>query len=373
MKGIFFHSHKFREIDGEYYSLGGLNDDVLSRYTKYFDELIVFARILKEDSSNKSKYSKITDSKVKIYDYRKIKKSIIKNTIETSDAVIVRLPCFIGLKAIRFSIQKKKKYLTEVVACAWDSYWNHGILGKILTPYIYMATRKCIKNSTNVVYVSNSFLQKRYPSKGYCIGCSDVQLKKISNDILERRLGRIKNERHNKKIILGTIGAVDVKYKGQKYVINAIKKLKKEGFINIEYQIVGSGDQSYLMNKARKQGVSENISFKGSLDHDSIFDWLDTIDIYIQPSLVEGLCRSLVEAMSRGCPCIASDAGGNVELIDKKYIFHKKNVNDLCKKIKIIMNDLEDASTYNFNKSEEFDCEKLKKKREKYYKEFICN
>jgi glycosyltransferase involved in cell wall biosynthesis len=49
---------------------------------------------------------------------------------------------------------------------------------------------------------------------------------------------------------------------------------------------------------------------------------LDEIDIYIQPSRQEGLPRSLIEAMSRGCLCIGSEAGGIPELLESQYI-HK--------------------------------------------------
>lgn len=59
------------------------------------------------------------------------------------------------------------------------------------------------------------------------------------------------------------------------------------------------------------------------MPHDKIFEWLDTIDIYIQPSYQEGLCRSVVEAMSRACPVICSDACGERELANEKFIFKR--------------------------------------------------
>jgi glycosyltransferase involved in cell wall biosynthesis len=50
----------------------------------------------------------------------------------------------------------------------------------------------------------------------------------------------------------------------------------------------------------------------------------------VQPSQTEGLPRALIEAMSRGCPCIGSNAGGIPELLDNAHIFSSGNVKELA-------------------------------------------
>jgi len=57
--------------------------------------------------------------------------------------------------------------------------------------------------------------------------------------------------------------------------------------------------------------------------------WLDEIDIYLQPSLAEGLPRSLIEALSRGCPIIASRCGGIPELLDDECLIRPGVVSEL--------------------------------------------
>ena len=69
-----------------------------------------------------------------------------------------------------------------------------------------------------------------------------------------------------------------------------------------------------------------------------MFKFYENIDVYIQPSYQEGLCRSIVEAMSKACPVVCSDAGGNYELIQEEFIFHKGNSKALQKKIEYIRN-----------------------------------
>lgn len=109
------------------------------------------------------------------------------------------------------------------------------------------------------------------------------------------------------------------------------------------------------------------------MPHEEVFKWLDDIDIYIQPSDTEGLSRALIEAMSRGCPCIASNAGGNIELINKEYIFKKKNVREL---INCIINifpkeKMMKESKTNYIKSKQFTKELLNTKRIKFYENLM--
>lgn len=369
MKILFIHSHKFRKINSRIFSLGGLSEEVLNRYINKDDEITVISRIVNEERS-KSNYSEIKDSRIKIKNIYDIKLKGLKKEIRESEVVIIRLPCLIGNIAIKFAKKYNKKYLIEVVGCGWDAYWNHGILGKILAPISYFSMRKNVKSASNVLYVSNNFLQNRYPTKGKTIACSDVIINEVEDNILKNRLSKI-DKFNNKNIILGTIGAVNVKYKGQEYIIKAIKSLKENGY-KVRYELVGSGNSEYLKKIAKKYNVLEEVKFIGSLEHNQIFTWLDNIDIYVQPSKLEGLCRAVIEALSRACPCILSDAGGNVELIDNKYIFKKKNILDFIDKLnKLNKQEMKKQAINNFNKAKEFSDKKLNEKREEFYSDFL--
>ena len=108
----------------------------------------------------------------------------------------------------------------------------------------------------------------------------------------------------------------------------------------------------------------------GSFPHDEIFNLLSEMDLYIQPSLQEGLPRAMIEAMSVGMPIIGSNAGGIPELIDKNCIFKKKNVNEIMSIIKKIDNEfLVTQSQKNYLNSKKFDKNSLSNKRNAFYKE----
>ena len=142
-------------------------------------------------------------------------------------------------------------------------------------------------------------------------------------------------------------------------------KVSKMGIDNIEYQIAGHGNADYLLNVAKKYGVTEQVRFLGSIPHAQIPAWFKSLDVYIQPSKLEGLPRALVEAMSCALPCIGSNVGGIPELLDPTVMFKKGNVTELVAVIQKMF-DLDfrkQQAKKNYEKSLEYDAVKLENKR----------
>ena len=161
-----------------------------------------------------------------------------------------------------------------------------------------------------------------------------------------------------------------MRYKGQEYVIQAIAELKKQGY-DFEYRLVGGGDKSRLQSIADKFGVQDKVIFEGSMPHERVFDYLDNIDVYIQPSKTEGLPRALIEAMSRGCPCIGSNAGGIPELLDTNFIFNSGSVKELATMLaNFDIEKMFDQAKRNFECSKGYAKEVIETRRYKFLKEF---
>ncbi|GAA2717033.1 hypothetical protein GCM10009865_50370 [Aeromicrobium ponti] len=384
MKALFCYDGPLRkDKDGNYYGIA-LNNDMFSRYFQIADSItavISTQNINEEEIANK--YSKINLNNFQVISTPKLSslngilfnralvKNVISEEINKSDFLIVRLPSIIGNLSIEIAESLNKPYFVEIVGCPWDAYWNHSYKGKLIALPSYWAMKKSVKNAPYALYVTNQFLQKRYTCKGRTIGCSDVSLRPLNESVLEKRLHKIKNMKNGDPIIIGTTAAVNVKYKGQEYVIKAISKLNKEGY-NFNYYLAGGGDKSYLQSLAEKYGVIDKVIFLGTLPHEKVFEYLDEIDIYIQPSKVEGLPRALVEAMSRGCPSLGSLTGGIPELLNKKLIFDKGSVNEIYNLLKMIDKKImfEEANR-SFEKAKEYNKELLEKKRVTFYHEFI--
>jgi len=262
----------------------------------------------------------------------------------------------------------KKEIIIEVVGSAFESLWYHSYIGKIVAPYYELKMKKRVRNSKNVIYVTEKFLQKKYPTKGNTESCSNILLN--PNLINTKR-----KVNFNKPLIkFGIIGKVNLKYKGHKTVIDALAKLKKDGFINFTLEIVGSGDNSKLKKYLVGKDLVENTVFLSSLQHNMVLSWLSNIDIYIQPSFTEGLPRSTIEAMASGCVVIGSNAGGIPELLDEKMIFKKGKSKELYKIICSILEEkfsLDDLISNNILVSRKFYKDNIELKRFNFIKNVI--
>jgi glycosyltransferase involved in cell wall biosynthesis len=367
---------------GNYYGVA-LNERMFSRYYQITDSLTVAIRteqiktggikngLLRINLDNFQVVSCPNLSSLKGMLFNRSKaNSILFDQIKNTDFLVIRLPSVIGILSIEIARKMNKPFLIELVGCPWDANWNHSWKGKLVAPFMWHATKKAVKNAPYVLYVTNEFLQNRYPSTGKTVGCSNVALPTLDESVLDARLQKIKQMTKNKPVVIGTTAAVDVRYKGQEYVIQAIAELNKQGY-NFEYRLVGGGDKTYLQSIAENYGVADKVIFEGSIPHEKVFDYLDSIDIYVQPSKTEGLPRALIEAMSRGCPCIGSKAGGIPELLDNAYIFRSGNVKEL---VTILANfDVEKMvkqAKRNFEFSKGYAKEVIETRRNEFFKQF---
>lgn len=103
--------------------------------------------------------------------------------------------------------------------------------------------------------------------------------------------------------------------------------------------IVGSGSElPSLQSLADQLGVRDRCVFQPSVS--DVAPWMESIDIFVLPSLSEALSNSLMEAMAAGCTCIASNTGGNPELIrphNTGLLFEPGNAADLGAKLDSIV------------------------------------
>lgn len=295
-------------------------------------------------------------------------KEIIHRAVREHDILILRFPSAAAVVAFKEAKKLNKPILVEFVACVYDALWNYDWRGKLLAKYKFKQYQKLMQEATHTVYVTNKFLQSRYPSPGKSIGCSDVELQGIDDQILASRLVKIRESKTTLK--LATIAAIDVPYKAQADVINAIALLRKQN-VFFEYDIIGQGNPDMLQNLIDNLELNDFVHLKGSIPHDEIFETLKEIDIYLQPSLVEGLPRAVVEAMSMGCPVIGSDAGGIPELITSESIYPKGNIKALSDLLfKVNQDFLLTNAQHNFEKAKDYQKESLDLKRIEFYKQF---
>lgn len=362
-------------------------DEVFSRYTQYVDLLYVVIRVKQIDVTfEEAHLTPITLPQVHVVSMpnvvspkgflmRNKQKSKLKKLVAQTDMFFFRVPGILCNMLADLCIEAGKPYLVEVGGCAWDAYFHHGVLGKLVAPIVDNAQKKTVMNASHATYVTDTWLQNRYPTNGKSCSASNVYLSSFDENNIKRRIAHYEKSKPQVYKI-GTLASVEVKYKGHDQIIKAMSVLKKEG-VRLVYEMVGRGNPDRLRKMAEKYDVSDQVVFLGQKRHDEIWSWLDSIDIYAQPSKQEGLPRAVIEAMNRGCICIGSNIAGIPELLEEDELFSNNDIKCICQIIRSIVNEKDHSVRIlsNFNKSKKYDLNVLNENRKVIfsdYQQLVC-
>jgi glycosyltransferase involved in cell wall biosynthesis len=382
MKVLFaFNGPIEKDSSGNY--LGNeLNDTLVDRY-KFFGDHVTFLirarEVSPEDTLRLKRFRSENFSVVEVPEFNtfslfiknkgKIDK-LVRKTVAEHDVIIARLPSYVGRKTAQYAKEMGKPYFVEAVGCAWDALWNHSWRGSIMAAIGLMQMKQVLRDAPFALYVTNEFLQRRYPSSGVQVAVSDVVHRELSDEILAKRLEKIRNRKPGEPIVLGTLAAIYVAYKGQDYVIKAVAKLKALG-VPVKYLIAGRGDKTRMQTYINKLGLQNEVEIVGQINHDKVFDYLDNIDMYVQPSKQEGLPRAVVEAMSRACPSFGARTGGIPELVSPEWVFEKGDINGIVRIVKNVTNEqLESEAKRSFEEAKKYNVDILNKRRNDFFEAF---
>lgn len=132
------------QIDGKWY-LAKQIYHIIKRYHDYFGEIVLFCR--EDNSPTKEELlsvDKIISGHICFSSLSSVligkDKNRLEMAIKQSDLVIGRFHAFSACVAARLAKRKHKPFLAEVMGDAWDGYWNHGLMGKIVAPFVFLET-----------------------------------------------------------------------------------------------------------------------------------------------------------------------------------------------------------------------------------------
>ena len=330
--------HYFSPISGGIYSSGPATYSSWSRYLEAFDELLVVARVRHshgpendhQRADGPGVFFRALPDHTGPWQYLQLRrqaKFIARSAIAECTSYLLRTPGLVSQLLWSEIVRLKKPYAIEVLGDPWESLGPKTWASPLRPVFRVFATQQLKRICTGAVaasYVTAETLQKRYPpsKSAYAVGFSDVNL---DNAIVpaetvkgrHRRLHELpwRGSKSTNPIRIGFIGSLAQMYKGPDILLHATALCS--GRLNFQLILVGAGRYlPEIKTLAAKLGIADLVEFRGQLSSDSIFEVLDSIDLFVMPSRAEGLPRALVEAMSRGCPCIASDVGGIPELLE---------------------------------------------------------
>lgn len=241
-----------------------------------------------------------------------------------------------------------KKRIVKILECFNELYFY-----KLVDAYI-----ACSKAVASCCY-------KNIGTKHINIIYNPIDVKKFLFNYSARKEIRIKYNIPDDYIVVGTIGRIT-------YVKNQELMLRISALINGKYcfYIVGDGeDKTKLIKLANMLNVK--IIFCGNVSNPN--DYLQMFDIFILPSIMEGMPLALIEAQAAGLPCLVSDSitkevdiTGNVSFLNINNLSDWKNA---ITKIEINSNE----TRYQIGKTLLYSEYDISVTAYKFFKLFKCN
>ena len=343
-----------RSPDGHIYTAAPPRYAFWRQYLHTFEELVVLARVAETDQIQPAEqradgpgvmfwslpnYFGPTQFLRNLVRLR----SEIRKAVAATDAYILRLPGPIGDLAAHEIKRLGREYSVQVLGDPWEVFSPGAVRTPLRAVYRRLMSRSLRRNcqcAAAASYVTRDTLQRKYPpgNGAYACSLSDVALdgRFAGPDTIadrKRRTGDLAAG-NRRPIRLGFAGSLEVHYKGADILIHAVARCLRHG-LEVEAHIAGDGrSRPQFESLAHKLGIQKSVGFHGQIPAgQAVFDFLDSIDIFVMPSRTEGLPRALLEAMARGCPCIASAVGGIPELLAPEALVPPADADQLAARI----------------------------------------
>lgn len=243
-----------------------------------------------------------------------------------------------GIPRIFSHARKADAVLIVFPACfGWVSYICAKLLGKPIFAYVVGDVLEVIQQDRQVGRVRKTlerlsaswewavtkFVARRVTT--FVLGCSLLEkLSTVGGDVHPARTSLVLKadvllDRHidimQSSLSLATVGRLSIE-KGLHHLIDAVATLHSEG-VPCRLNLIGEGPlREALKQQVRARGLEEYVEFTGLLPQSAVRPTLlEKADIFVIPSLSEGVPKVVLEAMSIGLPVVGTITGGIPDML----------------------------------------------------------
>lgn len=199
-------------------------------------------------------------------------------------------------------INQKKKFEERGINEIKLIKQSDAIIGRTTWDY---ANTKAIKNNENY-YKINEILRDTFYKKEWNV--SNIEKYSIFTSQGDYPIKGL-------HYLLKTIYILKKEYKDVKLYIAGENIINKTTIVN---KIEISGYSKYLQNLILRYDIKDNIIFTGALDEEKMAKQYLKSNVFVLPSAIENSSNSLCEAMMLGMPCVASNTGGTMDMLEHK-------------------------------------------------------
>tara|TARA_R110001592_G_scaffold228395_4_gene484946 strand:+ start:3745 stop:4890 length:1146 start_codon:yes stop_codon:yes gene_type:complete len=243
-----------------------------------------------------------------IYDIRSIYKAYKNLALFLKENKVDMLHCNSPIGGLLGRLSAKIYRVNKVIYTAHGFHFYKG--APLINRVLFYWIEKFLAYYTDVIITINNedYLAALKLNKKWIVRkVHGVGIDKI--DLTQLKLTKENIGLTNDDIIIISVGDLN-KNKNNILIIEAMAHMK----IKVHYCICGEGsEQKKLRELVKKYNLIEYVHFLGY--REDINELLNISDIFVMPSIREGLSRSLMEAMSLGLPCVVSKIRGNTDLI----------------------------------------------------------
>lgn len=213
------------------------------------------------------------------------------------------------------------------------------------------------------------YLREKYPTK-------HPEREFVFSDVLlsEELIGlpRSQDSLRSRNAVVVSVGRL-MPEKGHRTLIEAADRLRILRGDNWEIIIIGEGpERETLQELIESRGLGDRVKLVGVIKWGRpLFELLDSAQLFVLPSLTEGMPRALIEAMARGLPAVGSRVGGIRDLLDEEDLVELGDPDMLADRINAVLDDiprLERMSKLNFEKAMEYKPEKIRERKHLFWK-----
>lgn len=207
--------------------------------------------------------------------------------------------------------------------------WQRAKWGGFATRFLLFGEKMAAKFADQVIVLSENvqhYFQDTYGRDTVYIPNGIDRPVKKGADLIQKQYGLTEN---SYLLFLSRL----VPEKGAHYLVDAYRELKKQGALQGKKLVIAGGSShsgEYVQELKRQVGEDPDILMTGFVEGTALEELYSNAWIYVQPSDVEGMPLSLLEAMSYGNCCVVSDIPENGNVVGEHGLtFQKGQVQDL--------------------------------------------
>ena len=307
--------------------------------------IITLSEDTKLNQDEKNQVHRIKRNQNKIIRFLKTVFSIIKfgKNVEVIFVNGLWLEVYIANLVLRKKIVRKivgdpvweKLFTQNKIFDSFDTFQKNTYNFKV---QLYKYIRNIVIRSANIIIVPSNHLYEFVKNINFSGELIKINNGTLITDALE------KNFKETNFLIVSRL----VKHKNIDLIIKSLYNLKNKYSLDFNLDIVGEGpDRSKLNNLINHLNLNSCVNLVGSKHGEDLENFYKNSNYFLQISSYEGMPHTILEAMNHKLVIIASNFGGNYELIGENiygYLVESIKENEIVKAIKVAVDDIDKES-----------------------------